>query len=112
MIETVDPSTVKNPAILTGLTDYLNRVRNYIPCYAIRAELGLLNSSNLGEKTNDLVVADRQKHNGMSWSKEGSSGLASICRAYVNGEIRSWTHKKVLQFRPIPCESPDEKQVA
>jgi hypothetical protein len=39
-----------------------------IPVYAVRRQLGLRNSSNRGEKANDLLVAARQKHNGMSWS--------------------------------------------
>jgi len=39
--------------------------------------LGLRNSSNRGEKVNDLVVSERQKHNGMSWSPEGSVALAA-----------------------------------
>jgi len=46
---------------------YLKRNTPYIPCYAIRKELGLRNSSNIGEKMNGLVVSNRQKHNGMSW---------------------------------------------
>jgi hypothetical protein len=31
----------------------------------VRRELGLRNSSNQGEKANDLLVAARQKHHGM-----------------------------------------------
>ncbi|MDI3548084.1 MAG: hypothetical protein PWR10_1736 [Halanaerobiales bacterium] len=32
-------------------------------------------SSNRGEKANNLAVVDRQKHNGMSWSKTKKSGV-------------------------------------
>jgi hypothetical protein len=56
------PSIVKNRDILDQLIDYLNRVRPYIPNYALRKRLHLRNSSNLGEKANDLVVANRQKN--------------------------------------------------
>ena len=45
---------------------------------ALRANLGLRNSSNPVEKANDLVVAGRQKHNGMAWS--GLQRKRSTCR--------------------------------
>jgi hypothetical protein len=67
--------TFQNP------TGHLNRVRQYIPNCAMRACLGLENSSGPVEKANDLVVAKRQKHDGMAWSKEGSTGLASVSSA-------------------------------
>lgn len=70
----------------------------YIPCYALRKELGLRNSSNTGEKMNDLIVSDRQKHNGMSWSKEGSVALASITALKRNKESRKWFEKRELDF--------------
>ena len=36
------------------------------------------------------VVATRQKHNGMSWSKSGSGALAIITAAGINGELENW----------------------
>jgi hypothetical protein len=57
-----DASKVKNIEYLKKLTDYLKRVSPYIPNYAMRAHIGLRNSSGLVEKANDLVVAKRQKH--------------------------------------------------
>jgi hypothetical protein len=62
----------------------------------------LCDSSNKGEKSNDLVVASRQKHGWMSQGKEGSVGLAHICCAHVNGEIHEWAQNKVTQFEPVP----------
>ena len=62
----------------------------HIPCYALRAELGLRNSSKRVEKENDLVVAQRQKHNGMSWSATGSGALAQITTLSINGELYDW----------------------
>ena len=64
----------------------------------LRKNLGLRNSSNLGEKANDLVVSSRQKHNGMSWSADGSSALASVCAANANGEIDTWVRCSYLSF--------------
>ena len=81
------------------LIKYLERVRNYIPRYDLRAELGLRNPSNLGEKSNDLVVSSRQKHNGMSWSADGSFALASVCAASANGEIINWVQSSSLSFK-------------
>jgi hypothetical protein len=65
LMASADPEKIKQKDHLKNLTDYLNRVRECIPCHALRKELGLRNSSNKGEKSNDLVVASRQKHNGM-----------------------------------------------
>ena len=36
------------------------------------------------------VVATRQNHNGMSWSKSGSGALAIITAAGINGELENW----------------------
>jgi hypothetical protein len=102
MMENADNYKVKRRDCLQQLIDYLERVRVYIPCYALRAELGLRNSSNRGEKSNDLVVAARQKHNGMSWSEDGSVDLAHICCACVNNEINVWAHRHEIPFKPIP----------
>lgn len=47
------------------------------------------NSSN-PEKANDLIVAGRQEHNGMSWSYTGSGSLAVLSTLLYNGELNSW----------------------
>lgn len=60
-------STDQEWAELAKLISYLQRHRPHIPCYSVRKQLGLRNSSDRGEKENALVVATRQKHNGMSW---------------------------------------------
>jgi hypothetical protein len=72
-----------------------------IPCYAIRKRLGLKNSSAIGEKMNDVLVSSRQKHNGMSWSKNGSLALAALTAVKRNGEHRSWLEKKELKFKLV-----------
>ena len=58
--------------------------------YAVRKRLGLRNSSNIGEKMNDLLVSDRQKHNGMSWSPGGSIALAALEALKRNHEYEHW----------------------
>ncbi len=57
---------MKNKAIIEKLKKYLRRNKPYIPCYAIRKELVLRNSSNVGEKADDLIVSARWKHNGIT----------------------------------------------
>jgi len=67
----------------------------------IKEETRLRTSSNQGEKANDLVVAERQKHNGMSWSKPGSSGLANIRTLFLNQEDENWITRRELDFKLI-----------
>lgn len=95
----VDAGSIKNEKALEGLISYLQRNKPYIPCYAVRKELGLRNSSNVGEKMNDLVVSDRQKHNGMSWSKCGSVALASLKTLVRNREHTRWFESEDITFR-------------
>ncbi len=85
---------------LEKLIAYLNRNKFYIPCYAVRKELGLCNSSAIGEKMNDFVVLKRQKHNGMSWSKSGSVNLATITALKRNKESAKWFKEKEFDFKP------------
>jgi len=68
------------------------------PCYALRQKLGLRVSSNLVEKANDLVVSNRQKHNGMSWSADGSTSLATLTTVRRNSEDMNWLLKHDISF--------------
>lgn len=95
----LDNSLVKSREWLEKLVQYLDKNYSYIPCYALRKELGLRNSSNPVEKANDTTVAQRQKHNGMSWSKDGSSAMTHIRAVYLNGEGENWNRKGVLRFQ-------------
>ena len=99
LLEELDPSQIKNQSVAEKLVQYLHRNKPYIPCYAIRKQIGLPNSSNIGEKMNDLVVSDRQKHNGMSWSKPGSVALASITALKRNKEANRWFEERELEFK-------------
>jgi hypothetical protein len=92
LINELELKQVRNQDLLMKLIEYLNRVREYIPNYGLRKEIGLRNSSNLGEKANDLLVANRQKHNGMSWSNSGSLAFASVTASIYNGELPQFVH--------------------
>ena len=89
---------IKDQAALDKLIGYFERNRSSIPCYAVRKKLGLRNSSQAGEKANDLVVSSRQKHNGMSWCPRGSTALASITTLVKNREHLRWFSNQTLAF--------------
>jgi hypothetical protein len=98
-VNSLEPSHIKNPDAITKLIGYFERNRPHIPCYAVRKELGLRNSSQIGEKMNDLVVSERQKHNGMSWSRSGSGALASLTALARNNESAQWFQEGDLTFQ-------------
>ena len=103
-LDYLDPNDLKNIQALEQLKTYLRRNRPHIPCYSVRKYLGLRNSSNLGEKSNDLLVSARQKHNGMSWSKMGSAALAAITALVYNKEYLTWFRTGELNFKLAPRE--------
>jgi hypothetical protein len=100
-VKGLSPALSKAEAQRALLIGYLERARPYIPCYAVRQQLGLRNSSHRGEKQNDLVVAERQKHNGMSWSESGSAALAALATAQQNEEALSWFRTGDIRFRLV-----------
>ena len=89
-LRNIDVKMVRNTSVITYLIGYLERVREYIPCYAMRRKLGLRNSSGIGEKCNDITVAKRQKHNGMSWSDSGSIAFGAVAAVTYNRQIENW----------------------
>ncbi len=107
-LEGLPSSMIKNPKWLEEQISYLKRKENSIACYAARAGLGLRNSSNPVEKANDILVAQRQKHNGMSWSKDGSSALAAIEMVYQNGYEDTWFRHGRISFEMPKTETNRE----
>jgi len=91
-LQNIDAKKVKDAGVIINLIGYLERVREYIPCYAMRKKLGLRNSSGIGEKCNDITVAKRQKHNGMSWSDSGSIAFGAVATATYNRQIKNWIY--------------------
>lgn len=98
-LNSLDAKSVKNRQELSAMVDYLVRKKPCIPCYALRAKLGLRNSSNSVEKQNDLLVAQRQKHNGMAWSCTGSGALASLSMLVRNNALRKWETSHEIDFK-------------
>jgi hypothetical protein len=99
----LEPAQIKDAQRLEQLIGYFQRQQPYIPCYAVRKELGLRNSSNRGEKANDLLVSHRQKKKGMSWSATGSLALAALTALVRNGEATRWFRSRSLCFTFAPC---------
>jgi hypothetical protein len=98
-LEKISPDEVKSPEHVQKLIEYLNHNKSYIPNYDLRKKLGLRNSSNKGEKMNDLAVSNRQKKNGMSWAKKGSQNLAAITTLKINKEYEGWFRNKKIDFK-------------
>jgi hypothetical protein len=98
VLRDLSEDTIKNKKERDNLINYLERNRDCIPCYALRRKLGLRTSSNPVEKANDVVVSNRQKHNGMSWSADGSTSLATITCVRRNGEDHNWLLKRDISF--------------
>jgi len=91
--------SIKNTTERDNLIKYLHRNQDCIPCYALRKKLGLRVSSNPVEKANDLLVSNRQKHNGMSWSADGSTSLATLTAVCRNSEDRQWLLHHDIHFQ-------------
>ena len=102
----LDKKNIKNAGKLDEAIDYLTRKADYAACYALRKNLGYRNSSNQAEKDNDLVVANRQKHNGMSWSYDGSGALATITAISHNLETKEWIENRRIPFAPVTENKP------
>ena len=94
---TAIPATdIKNSEAIDRLIGYLERNRKWIPCYAMRSKLKLPNSSNPVERCNNLVTARRQKHHGMSWSKNGSYALTALNAVTINNATVQWVEHRTL----------------
>jgi len=99
LLQEVSQESIKNQKELDNLMNYLHRNNSCIPCYALRQKLGLRTSSNPVEKANDLLVSSRQKHNGMSWSADGSTSLATLSSVCHNSEDSNWLLDRNIRFQ-------------
>jgi hypothetical protein len=102
LLRELQPVAIKDAQRLEQLMGYLQRQHAYIPCYAVRKHLGLRNSSNRGEKANDLLVSNRQKHKGMSWSASGSVALGALTALVRNDEHSQWFRSRAIRFAFAP----------
>ena len=90
-LRSLSDEVLRTPNRIEDLCAYFEKNRICIPCYAIRKMLSLKISSDRVEKANDLAVAKRQKHLGMSWSVSGSGALAQIQVHFINNiDCAAW----------------------
>src|SRR5437762_1171519 len=108
LLRDVRQETIKNQKELNNLITYLDCNRSCIPCYVLRQKLGLRISSNPVEKANDLLVSNRQKRHGMSWSADGSTSLATLTSLRRNDEHMQWLrhHDIRFSFPELPHAKP------
>jgi len=105
VLSNLQEDAIKNAKERDNLIKYLQRNQDCIPCYALRHKLGLRVSSNSVEKANDLLVSNRQKHNGMSWSADGSTSLATLTSVHRNDEHVRWLRHRDIRFS-FPAVKP------
>ena len=98
-LRSLDPDGIRDTEHIEKLIGYFSRNLSFIPCYALRQKLGLRVSSNPVEKANDLLVSNRQKHNGMSWSPSGSHSLAILTSLRRNDEHMQWLLHHDIRFQ-------------
>jgi hypothetical protein len=70
-----------------------------LPNYKERRAQRQYTGSAHTEKANDLIVARRQKHQGMHWSEATSDALAALRTLLLNGgwDLReAWQKRQVL----------------
>jgi len=75
----------KDTEKLDELIAYLANRRAYLPNYKERRAQRKYIGSAHTEKGNDLIVARRQKHQGMHWSEDTSDALAALRTLLLNG---------------------------
>ena len=89
----------RNHKKLDELIGYLRKHQAEIPDYNERRIHCQFNGSGHVEKTNDLLVARRQKHQGMHWSLETSDSLCALKTLMLNhGWELYWQQRKVLSI--------------
>jgi hypothetical protein len=98
-LEMIPAEDLKDRASIERLENYLERNKGSIPCYALRARLGLPNGSSRVESANSQVTARRQKHNGMSWSKAGSHALTALSVLVCNRCQPLWVREHAIPLR-------------
>ena len=87
----------KNVEKLDELINYLKNRQPYIPNYRERRAQRQYIGSAHAEKGNDLIVARRQKHQGMHWSEQTSDALAALRTLILNdGWDLYWQKHQVL----------------
>ena len=95
----------KNIEKLDELIQYLQKRQAFIPNYRERRSQRQYIGSAHVEKGNDLIVARRQKHQGMHWSEQTSDALAALRTLVLNGGWDLYWQKHQVLPLAIPVEA-------
>jgi hypothetical protein len=76
------------------LRKYINNNASGIVDYKAFKQAGYYISSSVVEKAADIIVARRQKHQGMIWSRKGANAIAILRTIVLNGKWDSHWKKK------------------
>ena len=80
------PSGLRDGEKVESLRKYLWNHRSAIVDYSPWRVSGRRVGTSVVEKTGDLVIARRMKHQGMCWSREGADRMTALRLAMLNGE--------------------------
>lgn len=95
----------KNSEKLDELIQYLQKRQAFIPNYRKRRSQRHYIGSAHVEKGNDLIVARRQKHQGMHWSEQTSDSLAALRTLMLNGGWDLYWQKHQVLPLAVPVEA-------
>jgi hypothetical protein len=95
----------KNIPKLDELIHYLDNRRPYLPNYQERRIQRKYIGSAHAEKANDLIIARRQKHQGMHWSEPTSDALAALRTLLLNGGWDLYWQKHQVLPLAVPVEA-------
>lgn len=95
----------KNLEKLDELIQYLQKRQAFIPNYRERRSQRHYIGSAHVEKGNDLIVARRQKHQGMHWSEQTSDSLAALRTLMLNGGWDLYWQKHQVLPLAVPVEA-------
>jgi hypothetical protein len=90
----------RNEKKLDELSGYLTKHRTEIPNYDQRRVNCQFNGAGMVEKENDLLVARRQKHQGMQWVPRGADVICALRTLWFNGQWEAYWNTSLTCLCP------------
>lgn len=119
-LRSLDEKIIKSQYMLEAIISYISdesKKRDQIYGYALRKELGLVNSSNRIEKQNDIDLAERCKDCASSWTDNGALHMAQMRLLFYQKQDRAtadrqgWYQTRQLSYRPVPLSEDLRKKM-
>ncbi len=98
-LKNIRPDHIKKKEYLDELIEKLAKKSRYMTCYALRRRLGLRNSSNGVENTNNILVSLRQKTDDSHWREKGSCAMSALTANSRNGQDTDWFERGLFTFK-------------